>query len=147
MCVAEVATIRQAQIEAERQAGIMRDAARKLADRLAEQTLHYEAKLAETGRRLQDAIRKKASPVRRAFTDDSITRMLNEQAEIREYVDGKAVPAAAEPDAADGSAAENRTGSASEQAVATWAAKMVEYAQTCRTRLHGLQAWAREVSQ
>ena len=144
-CKAEIAVIESRAIEAERQAQTAREAGRALADKLAAQAAEHQAALARQSKELHDEINRTARAGRVAL-DAGLTRMLNERAIVRERVGGEAGTTTAGTAAADAQASGDRGGSASERSVARWIVTAAEMYETCRGRLHSLQAWARAVT-
>jgi hypothetical protein len=150
-CRAELAAIDRERVAAEREAQSWRERGRTLADQLAAQAEEHRAALAETSRRMRDEIDRRARAHRVAL-DGALVRLLNERAVIRERTGddrapGTAAPESASTDAAAPAAGDRPAGGgASERSVARWIATAGEMYETCRTRLHALQGWARGVS-
>jgi hypothetical protein len=146
-CKAEIAVIESRAIAAERQAQTAREAGRALADKLAAQAAEHQAALARQSKELHDEITRTARAGRVAL-DSGLTKLLNERAIVRESTGGDPAGTAA-PGVASANAAPAgyRDGSASERSVARWIVTAAEMYETCRSRLHSLQTWARNVSE
>lgn len=141
--------------EAERKVDEARDALRAQVDKItaatraalaAAEDAHARtlAQIRSDGAAEVAKVRAVARADRRAF-DASLTRLLNEQARVRETAPA-AGPAAGRTDGADRPAAANPAGSAggtSERALAEWIAGAMRAHARCRAVATGLQQYAR----
>lgn len=148
-CKVQLAGIESERAEQARQAFAWKERSRRLADELAEQAAQAEAKLNDYRKRMANEIDRLASNNRRSL-DAALVRVLNQRAEIREYVDGRPVAAAAgtaAPDAGTRADSAGSSGGTSERALAHWIVAAKASYETCRTRLHALQDWVATVTE
>ena len=145
-CRAEVAAIESRAIEAERQAGALREKGRILADKLAQQAADAQAALDAAHKEAQREIDRRASASRRTL-DAALVRLLNNLTPIRESGGGGQTSTASAGAAAQvSSTRSDSAGFASERAVVRAIADCRIGYESCRQRHSALAEWAESVT-
>lgn len=145
-CKAEIAAIEARAIEAERNAMAQREKGRVIADRLAGELADAKESIAILQGRVSREITRTASATRRCMSGD-LAGLLNQLSPIRERVDPAPAAAAAGADAPVAAAAadRDRLAGVSERSVAVALNQARGGYETCRTTLHKLQDYVREI--
>lgn len=145
-CKAEIAVIETRAIEAERQAGALREKGRVLADKLAAQAAETQAALEAAHKEAQREIDRRASASKRSL-DSALVRLLNNLTPIRESSGGGQTGTAAAGTAPQVSSTRSDTaGFASERAVVRAIADCRIGYESCRQRHSALAEWAESVT-
>lgn len=135
-------------LAAERKATQQREQGRVLADRLATELADAKDKITTLQGRIDHEIRRTASATRRCMSGD-LAGLLNQLSPIRESVRDDTVAPGTAPagaDAAPAAPAADSGGYASERSVATALSEARSGYETCRTGLHKLQDYVREIT-
>lgn len=146
--VNQIAEINERLIEAERRATANREKGRIVADRLASELAEARSSIATLQERIDHEIRRTASATRRCMSGD-LAGLLNQISPIRESVRDDTVAPGTAPagaDAAPAAPAADSGGYASERSVATALSEARSGYETCRTGLHKLQDYVREIT-